>query len=105
MDKKRFFDSLTGLKGIFIYIIVLFHTLPDTPFINAIPMTSLIGIYGGTFGNYMFFMLSGFLMAYSYRKKIEKHEISLKAYLLRRLFKLYPLYLLSNMVMIVAEMV
>lgn len=68
-------------------------------------MTSLIGIYGGTFGNYMFFMLSGFLMAYSYRKKIEKHEISLKAYLLRRLCKLYPLYLLSNMVMIVAEMV
>lgn len=105
MEKRRSFDGLTGLKGIFIFIIVWFHTLPKTPLMDRIPLTSFIGTYGGTLGNYMFFMLSGFLLSYSYRERIAKREISFRDFLMRRLRKLYPLYLLSNLVMLAGELV
>ena len=105
MEKRRSFDGLTGLKGIFIFIIVWFHTLPKTPLMDRIPLTSFIGTYGGTLGNYMFFMLSGFLISWGYRERIARGEISFRDFLMRRLRKLYPLYLLSNLVMLAGELV
>ena len=63
MKKSRTFDAVTGLKGICIILIVFYHTLPQTTLIDKIPFTSFIRIYGGNLGNYMFFMISGFLIA------------------------------------------
>lgn len=96
MKKIHTLDQMTGLKGIFCIVIMLGHTLPSTPLIDKIPLTSFILQYGGDIGNAMFFMLSGFLMTYGYRDRIRLHEISIKDFLVRRLYKLYPLYLVTN---------
>lgn len=72
---------------------------------DRIPLTSFIGSYGGTLGNYMFFLLSGFLLSYGYRQRIAGREISFREFLMRRLRKLYPLYILSNLVMLLGDLV
>lgn len=105
MEKRRSLDAITGLKGICIFLIVFFHTLPQTPLIDRIPFSSFVSFYGGTLGNYMFFMISGFLIANGYRDRIAEGEISFGAFLMRRLSKLYPLYILSNLVMLIGEVV
>ena len=92
--------SLTGLKGVFIMLIVMSHTLPDTPLIRSIPLTSLLSEYGGLWGNIMFFMLSGYLISMGYRERITKRELPFKDYLYKRLKKLYPMYILSNIAMV-----
>lgn len=105
MEQTRRFHSLTGLKGIFTLLIVFFHTLPTTPLISAIPLTSFIGIYGGTLGNYMFFMLSGFLICHTYKDRIAGKTVAFPHYLVRRLKKLYPLYIVTNIAALLVTMV
>lgn len=96
MEKIRKLDALTGLKGIFIFVIVFYHTLPLTPLMDKIPLTSFIHIYGGTLGNYVFFMISGFLICRNYRSRIHQGSISFPQFMKRRLQKLYPFYILSS---------
>ena len=98
-DMKKQIHSLTGLKALFIMLIVMDHTLPDTPLIQSIPLAPLLSSYGGSWGNAMFFMLSGYLLSMGYSERIRTRSISFKDYLCRRLAKLYPMYLLSNLVM------
>ena len=103
MNNRRSFDSITGLKGLFIMVIVFLHTLPDTPLVNSIPFTSFLKNYGAIFGNSMFFMISGFLMGCSYRERIHNGEVSFQDFFVRRLKKLYPMYFASNLVMLVLQ--
>ena len=93
MEKNRtYYPSLTGLKAIMCLVIVLYHTLPSTPLTEAIPLTSIISYFGGSLGNSMFFILSGFLLSWGYKNRIQEHQISFREFLLRRLKKLYPMY-------------
>lgn len=103
MNKNYNFDSLTGLKGLFCLVIVFFHTLPDTDLIRMIAMTSLIQNYGGTLGNYFFFLSSGVLIATRYRERIFSGTVTFQDFLAKRLCKLYPLYLISNLAALVLE--
>ena len=98
--KKDTFFALTGLKGLFIWFIIYFHTAPKTPFFSAIPGNEFLTLYGGTLGNSMFFVLSGFLLSWGYRKRIRERTVSFPDYLGRRLAKLYPPYFISTIVMI-----
>lgn len=66
----------------------LFETVPGMPFIR---------LYGGSLGNSMFFMLSGFLIPFRYRERIGQGNISFEDFLKRRLKKLYPMYALTNL--------
>lgn len=104
MSNTYKFDSLTGLKGLFSLIIVFFHTLPQTPLIDAIPLTSLIRNYGGGIGNYFFFITSGFLISFGYKERIAGKEVSFGSFLFKRLQKLYPLYILSNLAALLVTM-
>lgn len=97
-QKKAHLKSLTGLKGIGILVIVLYHTLDQQAF-GFQSITGLIKAYGGYLGNYLFFMLSGFLMAYNYQERITLRTVSFPDFLRSRLIRLYPLYLLTNAVM------
>jgi len=97
MQKNRF-EGLTGLKGLFSLVIVFFHTLPSTPLIDGIPLTSFVRNYGGSLGNCFFFVVSGFLISFGYRERISSGSISFRVFLVRRLRRLYPLYILSNLV-------
>lgn len=90
-SKRDVFSSLTGLKGIFILGIVLFHsnTVFNAPFQDYMFFAYQ---YGGGIGNIMFFMLSGFLMSYCYKEKIWNQDIKFIPYIKKRLIKLYPIY-------------
>ena len=54
----------------------------------------------GNGGNYvhLFFMLSGFVMYYNYRKKIEQGQIDLQEFVFRRFSRLYPSAWAANLV-------
>lgn len=103
MEQKGYFRSLTSLKGLFILIIVLHNTLAINPVFSSIPGVAFLILFGGHLGNSMFYILSGFLISAAYREKIQNHAISFPEYLLRRLKKLYPMYLLSNAAMLLLE--
>ena len=95
--EKRYFDELDSLRGIFIMGIVIYH-IRDA--FNGVFSEILDPIYkyGGYFGNYFFFMLSGFLIAFSYKQIVREGRISFSGFLARRLIKIYPLYILSTIV-------
>lgn len=99
MKRKPHLTALTGLKGIGILCIVLYHTLDQHAF-GFQSATSLIKAYGGYIGNYLFFMLSGFLMAYNYQERISSRDVPFPVFLRSRLIRLYPLYLITNVVML-----
>lgn len=101
MERKQHFQSLTALKGLFILIIVFHNTLAIHPLFDFIPGSSFIVLFGGELGNSMFFILSGFLLSHGYRDRIANGTVSFRDYLLRRLLKLYPMYLLTNVVALI----
>lgn len=103
MEERKDYRALTSLKGLFILVIVLHNTLSVTPLFSSVPGISFIRLFGGTLGNSMFFILSGFLLSTGYRRRIEEHSIPFGDYLLRRLKKLYPMYILSNAVALIQE--
>ena len=96
MDKKERLLGLTALKGLFIWIIVLHNTFSLDPLLEHIPGMAFIRLFGGSLGNSMFFILSGFLMSWGYRNRIRSGQITFGVFLQRRLKKLYPMYALSN---------
>ena len=103
MAQQHQFRALTSLKGLFILIIALHNTLAITPLFSNIPGTAFIILFGGMLGNSMFFILSGFLLSWSYKNRIVSHQIGFWDFLIRRLKKLYPMYLISNLVAFVSE--
>ena len=98
MSEKRFFPELTSLKGLFILIILFHNTSLVNPVFQNIPGIAYIELFGGDFGNSMFFMLSGFLLSIGYRNRIVSGSTTFQSYMLRRLAALYPLYLITNLV-------
>lgn len=98
MSEKRFFPELTSLKGLFILVILLHNTSLVNPVFQNIPGIAYIELFGGDFGNSMFFMLSGFLLSIGYRNRISSGSTTFQNYMLRRLAALYPLYLITNLV-------
>ncbi len=94
-----YFDSFTSLRGIFTIGIILFH-------INGMfekTSENVLGFayhWGGHFGNCYFFILSGFLITHTYRNQIAINNIDLKQFIRKRLQRIYPLYFLSNLFML-----
>ena len=105
MEKKGNLTALTALKGLFILIIVIHNTLSVTRLFTQVPGTAFIVRFGGTLGNSMFFLLSGYLISAGYKTRILEHTVPFPAYLLRRLRKLYPMYILSNAAALLVELV
>lgn len=77
-------------------VIVFYHTLQPTPLVEAIPLTAMIRYFGGSLGNSVFFMISGFLMVNAYRERIQMRNIPFGQFLRSRICKFYPIYLLTN---------
>ncbi len=93
------FAGLDGLRAVFCVGIVIYH-------VNEVfhsPFSRWLGPiyrYGGYFGNYMFFMLSGLLTAYHYKMQVTGNECRAVPFMARRILKIYPLYALSNLAMV-----
>ena len=91
------FQSFNGLRFVFILGIVLFHTHKrfSSPFNRLLhPVYQ----FGGYFGNYMLFMLSGFCVAHRYGKELLTRQKNILSFLMYRLRKIYPMYALSNVI-------
>ena len=94
MEKRERFAALDGLRAVFGMGIVIYHV--NGAFGSAFSgVLAPVYAYGGYFGNYFFFLLSGFLT--------EFHKLPIWGWpfarLRRRLGRLYSVYALSNLAM------
>ncbi|MBQ3165590.1 MAG: acyltransferase family protein [Lachnospiraceae bacterium] len=82
------------MKFVACFFIMIFHL--DNTF-NGIfsQYVPFFQKYGGYLGNYIFFILSGFCMDYSYHYKLIHEKCSFKKFLFPKLLKIYPVYFLS----------
>ena len=69
------------------FSVLAFHESRDTSFFKKLPVI----LQNGPIWVYFFFLLSGFLLSYSYNNK----ELNIKKFYLIRFFKFYPLYIFS----------
>lgn len=83
--KKIKFKSLDAFRGLAALVIVMYHSVFFSDRV-ANPIVQ----NGGVFVDF-FFILSGFVMAYSYQDKIRK-SISFREFFLYRFGRLYPLH-------------
>lgn len=92
--RKRF-DSLTGLRGIFILMIVFYHMggYFDAPFASVLRLPYK---WGGVMGNSFFFMLSGFVISCGYRDRILGRQVDFGGFIKKRLIRIYPMYLVTD---------
>lgn len=99
MEKRERLQALDGLRAVFGMGIVIYHagSAFGAPFSGAL---GPVYQYGGYFGNYFFFLLSGFLANY---QKVETGEGPFWGSLRKRLRRVYPVYTLSNLAMMVFE--
>lgn len=90
--------SLDGLRGICALLIALVHHYyrhfsPDSfPFDNRI--WCILAKQGYLFVE-LFFVMSGFVIAYSYKMKVMQKEISFEDFFLKRIKHIYPVFFLS----------
>lgn len=103
MGEKRdlSYESLTSLRGIFIVLIVLFH-IRET-FNYCFPNMFNIANKYIYLGNAYFFMVSGFLTNHTYKTRILDKKINFFAFVKRKVQKLYPLYFLSNLYLLIVN--
>ncbi len=99
LGSKRL-EQLDGLRGICALIVLVHHMLsiphPNTSSIaNSKLLEIVLQILGsmGLIAVIIFFVLSGFVIGYTTPE--EYNAVEAKKYLLRRLIRLYPIYLIS----------
>lgn len=85
--KSNYFGALTGVRAIAAYMVFLLHYNPFSPTVIGKPLYDFtrelhIGVT-------LFFVLSGFLIAYHYS---DLKEFRFKKYLVNRIARIYPVY-------------
>lgn len=82
------FLSLEGMRGVGAVLVVVGHTLLFWPGLE-VQMRLMPYLVD------MFFLFSGFVIAYALEPKKNAHGVTAKAFIVHRLVRLYPLFLLS----------
>ena len=96
-------DSIDGLKGLGACIIAFMWHYQHFGIAGASsPFYQLFKVSydSGWVMVELFFLLSGFCMTRAYGKRIANGEISFAAYMKRRVLKIYPLFLLSTLIVL-----
>ena len=98
--KHVFFDNLHGLRFLSFFYVFIAHSFPtDDPAIyNSLWYRIIKGkmFLDGEPGVSFFFVLSGFLITYLLLKEKEfTQKINLKAFYIRRILRIWPLYYFS----------
>ena len=91
-QKNLRLEQLTGLRYVAALLVFFFHL--DLKKSNEIVQTIFSN---GYLGVSFFFVLSGFVLSYSYQKKIVEGSLSLKKYILLRLARLTPLHFATTL--------
>lgn len=81
--------SLTGLRFVFALMIFMHHFSIGE---------GVVFPEGGALAVCFFFILSGFVLAYSYQERLVVQDITLRSFYVGRLSKLYPLHILCFLV-------
>ncbi|MFM0212255.1 acyltransferase [Paraburkholderia sediminicola] len=89
MHQRLEVRSLTGLRAVAALFVFFFHIQIRWPFAHSDFLANLIG--QGAIGMSVFFVLSGFVLAYQYSER----AISYREYLGNRVARIYPIYALS----------
>ena len=106
-NRKEHLACIDGLKGIGVFIVAFiwhyqhFGPQEGSPF-GALFKVSYI--YGWSMVD-LFFMLSGVGMMLGYGKRVFDKAISFKDFILKRLSKLYPLFIITTILVLVLEFV
>lgn len=87
---ERTFVALDGLRGVAAIMVALRHA----PFLWAIPATPTGWMRNSYLAVDLFFVLSGFVLEHAYGRRF-REGMSLRAFMLARLQRLYPLYALA----------
>ena len=90
-------SALSSIKVPFVVGIIMFHfgKYFGYPFNN---ICHVFYAYGGYLGNYIFFLISGILIAHTYKIRLQRRELSINQFCRKRVRKIYPAYLASNCV-------
>jgi peptidoglycan/LPS O-acetylase OafA/YrhL len=90
-------DPLTGLRGVAAYSVLLGHSIHFAFQYNTIGPLHEFAERLAYFGMSLFFVLSGFVMHYNYAKVIQSEGLARGGYkfLIARLARLYPLYVVA----------
>ncbi len=99
--KNRFIlkmiKPLTSLRFIFAFMVFMSH---KNIFLDNEGSFLWHIFYEGYAGVSFFFMLSGFILAYSYQQRLSERTISARSFYVARIARIYPLHLLSLLVAI-----
>ena len=97
MGKKGRIESLQIVRGIAFLLLYLFHAIRTFPGEGRIYRFFATGL--GTWGVSVFFVLSGFLMVYSYWDRPPQAALMSSArFALNKIAKLYPLHIIMLLV-------
>lgn len=107
-NQKEYYNSITALKCMACIIIgIVFHysnfRLADPNFTYPFYDELFIFYQYGYFCVELFYMISGFLMCVSFKEKIQNGKITFEKFIIGRLMKLYPLFLLTNVISFILE--
>jgi len=92
-------NALTGVRFLAAMLVFLFHF--GAAFSERIGMPSFISafLHNGKIGVSIFFVLSGFILTYTYTKKFAV-KVDLMDFFVARFSRIYPVYLLALLVML-----
>ena len=90
MKKKIKIEQLTGLRSFAAMLVFLSHSSWDGTSLHLAKIFE-----SGYVGVSFFFLLSGFVLSYSYKERVLNHSLSYLKYSLLRLARLSPLHLLT----------
>lgn len=99
MNKKQHFTSLDSLRGFAALFVVFLHSYwsHDFYFLNFIRNSYLFVD--------LFFILSGFVIIYNYHDKLLYNSISIKQFVLKRFYRLWPLHFSILLVFLFLEFI
>jgi peptidoglycan/LPS O-acetylase OafA/YrhL len=89
MKQKKYFTELESLRGIAALMVCIFHIRYWAAF-RTFPLISHFDLFVD-----FFFVLSGFVIALNFSNSV-KNSVTYKNYLLKRFFRLYPLFLVAS---------
>jgi peptidoglycan/LPS O-acetylase OafA/YrhL len=92
MTARPSLPALTGLRFVAAALVVGYHLHAFVPAISAIPGLAILG--AGYSGVSLFFVLSGFVLAYNYLSPDRAGVVSVREFLVARFARVYAVYLL-----------
>ncbi len=92
-SKRPSLDALTGVRFFAAFAVFMFHYGASFSEQIGVPKPLTTFLHNGYYGVSMFFVLSGFIMTYTYTGKLST-KIELYEFAVARIARIYPVYLL-----------